>query len=450
MVLLRLERPSGKEIGMMNWFAVHATNVGNSNRLISSDNKGYASYYFEKSKRTDYLSDDTFVGAFAQSNAGDVSPNLWGHPDGVHDYGRMEIIGKKLLDKATELYDNAKTYLRGSVDYRHTFLDFSQDGPLYRDGRACVAAIGLSATGGSKEDGIGLPFIREGMTYGRSWPKFTLMPRDQACHKEKVIVLPTGRLLPYPWTPDILPIQVLRIGNLAFVGLPMEPTTMAGRRIRNASQQVLSEIGVSHVVIAGYANSYAGYITTAEEYAAQHYEGAHTLFGPNTERVFREETVNLARNMRDGADAPSGALPPDIRDATISFIPSVVFDSAPPFKRFGQLHKDARATYTTGETVRVVFWGGHPKNELRIQNTFLEIQKKVGGSWQTIARDNDPSTRYIWQRRFVAYSLIVIEWDIPMAAESGEYRIVHHGNSKSIWLGRISEYRGQSRTFSVN
>ena len=43
-----------------------------------------------------------------------------------------------------------------------------------------------------------------------------------------------------------------------------------------------------------------------------------------------------------------------------------------------------------------------------------------------------------------------IEWDIPETAETGEYRIVHHGNRKSFWFGRISEYRGQSRKFTIN
>ena len=450
MLLLRLERLDGKEIGMINWFAVHATNIGNKNKLISSDNKGYASLLFEKSKGTNYLAEDTFVGAFAQSNAGDVSPNLWGHPDNKHDYERMEIIGNKLLDKATELYSNANIYLSGSVDYRHTFLDFSKKGSIYKDKRACVAAIGLSATGGAKADGIGLPFVREGISFGINWPRITLLPVDQACHKEKVIVLPTGRLIPHPWTPDILPAQIIKIGSLALVGLPVEATTMTGRRIRNAAQSVLSDIGVDNIVFAGYANSYCGYLTTREEYAVQNYEGAHTLFGPNAETAMREEVFKLAQSMRDGTEPSSGKAPPDIRGATVSFIPKVIFDDKPPFKRFGSLHTNAKATYNKGDTVKVVFWGGHPKNNLRTQDTFLKVQKKVGNTWQTIATDNDPRTRYIWQRNFIAYSLITIEWDIPQDVEPGEYKVTHYGNWKTILFGKISEYQGESRTFTVN
>ncbi|MHC4474360.1 MAG: neutral/alkaline ceramidase [Planctomycetota bacterium] len=458
MLLLRLEGMDGKEIGMINWFAVHPTNIGNKNKLISSDNKGYASFYFEKSKKTDYLAENTFVGAFAQSNAGDVSPNLWGHPDGKHDYERMEIIGNKLLDKANKLYDNASTCLSGSLDYRHTYLDFSMNGPICKEGRACVAAIGAPIIGGAEADGIGKPVFEKLIVFVKKHFPNPLSSKDDACHKEKVIALHTGRMLPHPWTPDILPAQIIKIGSLALVGLPVEATTMAGRRIRNAVQAILSEIGVDNVVFAGYANSYCGYITTAQEYAVQNYEGGHTLFGPNSETVFREEAVKLAQGMRDGTDISSATTLPDIRGKTIlsliPFIPGVskpgvIMDDKPPSNQFGSLRTNPKEAYNKGETVSVAFWGGHPKNNLRTQGTFLEIQKKVGDAWQTIARDNDPKTRYIWSRNFIAYSSITIEWDIPQDAEAGEYKIIHHGNWKSI-SQKISEYRGESATFTVN
>lgn len=36
-----------RPLGMLSFFAVHATSMNNSNRLISGDNKGYASLLFE-------------------------------------------------------------------------------------------------------------------------------------------------------------------------------------------------------------------------------------------------------------------------------------------------------------------------------------------------------------------------------------------------------------------
>jgi neutral ceramidase len=48
------------------------------------------------------------------------------------------------------------------------------------------------------------------------------------------------------------------------------------------------------VHVTGYANAYAGYLTTPEEYRAQRYEGAYTLFGPRTLDAFAEVLDGLA------------------------------------------------------------------------------------------------------------------------------------------------------------
>ena len=45
--LLKLTDLEDRPRGMLNWFAVHPTSMNNTNGLISSDNKGYASILFE-------------------------------------------------------------------------------------------------------------------------------------------------------------------------------------------------------------------------------------------------------------------------------------------------------------------------------------------------------------------------------------------------------------------
>ena len=51
--------------------------------------------------------------------------------------------------------------------------------------------------------------------------------------------------------------QVLRIGQLAVVGIPGEISTMAGRRLRAAVLSELEGSGICHAVLAGYANEYS-------------------------------------------------------------------------------------------------------------------------------------------------------------------------------------------------
>jgi len=464
MTVLKLVALTGEEIGMINWFAVHATSMGNKNDLISGDNKGYASYLFENSKGSDYTAGKTFVAAFAQSNEGDASPNINGNGDGggADDFASTAIAGTKQYDKARELYNATTDLLSGGVNYRHAYVDFSNVmvAPQWTDGvnpgRTCPAAIGLSMIAGT-EDGRG--FGKEGWNcdsvkkYTKLWNAFicTASP-TRTCQDPKPVVLETGTLKPRPWTPQILPIQILTIGNLAIVAVPAEFTTMAGRRLRQTVLTRLRDDGIDHVVIAGLSNAYAGYVTTKEEYQAQHYEGASTHFGPWTLAAYQQKFDRLASALKNNLPVDPGPQPPDLSRGLIDVQPNVIFDSKPGGKEFGSVHLDADSAYQCGQTVRVTFWGGHPKNNLKTQSTYLEVQRKNGAAWETVARDWDPETKYIWKRHAIAYSYITIEWTIPDTAQPGVYRIRHDGHWKKnlIIMTPIRPYTGMSREFTVN
>lgn len=87
--LLRLER-EGRVVGVVNWFATHGTSLTNRNLLISGDNKGYRAR----------LGGRGAVGAaFAQTNAGDVSPNVPNATQGPTDdeVENARVIGERQL-----------------------------------------------------------------------------------------------------------------------------------------------------------------------------------------------------------------------------------------------------------------------------------------------------------------------------------------------------------------
>lgn len=460
MTVLRLQRLDGREVGAVAWFAVHPVSMGNDNRLISGDNKGYASYLFEELKGTDYAAADTFVAAFAQTAAGDLSPNLHGNGqgEGANDVQSTEISGRRQFDKARALYEAAQAALVGGVDYRHAFvpMDALWVQPAFTDGvwrRTCEAAVGISMLAGT-EDGRG--FGDEGFScqdVRDLWSAFTCAATTTACQAEKPIVLEMGTVQPYPWTPEVLPLQVVRLGSLALVATPFEPTTMAGRRLREAVQAELAPAGVDRVVIAGLANAYAGYVATREEYAAQHYEGASTHFGPWTLAGYQQEFRRLAAALRTGAAVDPGPTPRDLTCCQTTLQTGVVFDDKPLWVGFGSVYRNVAASYRVGQTARVTFWGGHPKNDPRIQGTFLAVERRVGSSWITVARDHDWETRYRWERNncfpTFACSHATVEWDVPSDAPSGVYRIRHFGNWKSGWDGLIRAYTGTSREFTV-
>ncbi|WBQ04816.1 neutral/alkaline ceramidase [Kribbella sp. CA-293567] len=454
--VLRFQQ-GGNEIGAISWFATHATSITNENTLISPDNKGYAAYRWEHDEKgVRYLDESQgFVAAFPNTNAGDMSPNLnlrAGSGPTEDPLLNEQILGDRQQQAAAQAYNGPRATITGSIDARMRYVDMSavQVAPQYTpDGqphRTCPGVVGASTLAGSVEDGPGIAIIPEGVTN----PFFELLkpfnvdvpPWLISCQSPKLAAVPTGLLQA---TPDIVPIQLVKLGQFYLVAVPGEVTIVAGLRLRRT---VAAEVGVplENVLIQGYANAYSQYVTTPEEYQLQQYEGGSTLFGKYTLPAYQQEFAGLARALEAGTPVAAGTHPPKPATAELNLQTGVVFDSPPLFKSFGQVLTDAAPQYQRGATVAVSFVTGHPKNNLHRNGTFLEVQRQVGGQWQRVADDGDWDTRYQWARTGVADSKATITWK---ATEPGTYRILHHGDSKAL-NGTITPFTGMSRTFTVS
>ena len=108
--------------------------------------------------------------------------------------------------------------------------------------------------------------------------------------------------------PRIAPIAIAELAGHALVTLPAELTTVAGAQVRDAVADALGRGAPSpdhpgrQVVIVGLANEYLQYVATADEYALQAYEGASTLYGPQSAVFLADQASCLARVLR----APNG------------------------------------------------------------------------------------------------------------------------------------------------
>ena len=109
-------------------------------------------------------------------------------------------------------------------------------------------------------------------------------------------------VLPQSSFPRVLPVQVLRIGPVLLVGLPFEVTVESGRRVAREVMAAWDDPAVERTVVSSVANEYSGYVATAEEYARQHYEGAHTLYGPGTQAFLAAAAAQLAGRMSSGGN----------------------------------------------------------------------------------------------------------------------------------------------------
>ncbi|MFH1811046.1 MAG: neutral/alkaline non-lysosomal ceramidase N-terminal domain-containing protein [Pseudomonadota bacterium] len=395
MVMLRFDDEQGQPIGSVNWFAVHCTSVHRDNTLLHPDNKGLAADMLETHVRRRQQAAD-YVAAFAQGACGDVSPNFrWHQGRGLmvgavdDDVEAARLNASLQLDKARELLDGDKAQeLSPNLDGALLHGDFScmEVEPRFGGGKArhtAPAEIGFRMIIGTDEGpglplrlapwfeaaarGVGalqragdrlnkvlgrgngghrqgnkIPFITTGKgrggkllgTYPLRWPFPLPAGTDPfvAHHKQ---VGARGGIGDLPWTPQVLPAQILIIGELALAAVPSEFTTVSGHRLRQSLLERLRERGVRDVVIAGYSNSYAGYVTTPEEYALQGYEASSTHFGPWTlgahqtlfDRVARRLLVDPELRPQD-----LGAVTPRFDDDELSRR-AYSLDTAPPMAR---------------------------------------------------------------------------------------------------------------------
>ncbi len=460
MTVLKFVDDSGA-IGMLNWYPLHPTAMNFYNHLVSGDHKGFAALKMEREHGVTYASDADFVAAFAQSDPGDVTPNtnLDNTGPGATDVETTRIMGERQLLVAQKLFREADEQLAGPIDARRIYVDFSdyRIQPRYTGGgvqHTCPSAYGYSFAGGSTEDGGGHFLFREGMLEQSLWldwlvrvvtgvPRWTETVR--ACQAPKPILFETGSGDP-PLQSQIHSVTLARIGQFVLLALPAEVTTMAGRRLRNAVQGELGD-WARHVELAGYANGYAGYVTTPEEYQLQQYEGGHTLHGRWSLPAYQQVSGQLAAALESGAAVADTVRYDDWRGKSEGLpLPGTAADLPPGSTRPGDSLPMDKREFERGDTVLVQFWSANPTAHYTTGNSFLAVEHRTSAGWQRIADDGDWSTRVRWRLEDGAY-IAQVSWEVPDDALTGDYRIMHYGfdASGAAFAGASQSFRYQAR-----
>ena len=496
----------GKNLGVLTWFPVHGTSMLGNNTLVTGDNKGVAAILFEQAVRDSEDADEGFVAGFSQANVGDTSPNVLGAycEDGSGEMCNFEDstcggktgpchgrgpkfrqkdegasscyeIGKRQFEGAKSLYDemaeSGKPVRGPGVKSLHAFHDFSNLSFEHPNGSTvstCPAALGYSFAAGTTDGPGAFDFKQNNTGSPNANPVWSVVrgflrepsEEQKACHHSKPILLDVGEIEnPYLWTPNIVDVQLLRVGQFIIIVSPGEATTMAGRRWKEAvhSSAVRSALTAGEdpiVVLGGPANSYTHYIATEEEYGIQRYEGASTLYGPHTLNAHINLTTSYLPYLDSSStsDPPRGPDPPIHINESLSFITGVAFDRAPFFKSFGDVLSDVESFYPPGSTASVTFVGANPRNDLRLEDTYAAVEKIDGsGRWVQVRNDDDWSLIFRWRRTnsVLATSEVEITWEIEDDAERGQYRIRYFGAHKTPIGGAIKQFEGVSSTFGV-
>jgi neutral ceramidase len=256
--------------GAMVFFAVHPTALDPGAPLYSPDIFGYAS---EELKRR---WGGAIVGYFNGAE-GDVTTRRT-----VRDLADVAVLGERLARETARIRSGTPTAVESPpVGVSSRLVDVSRKAQR-RCGPAALADVPITGTavfGGAEGDRT--------ILYDLGWRDGVRgKPGDGQGDKMPALDSPLVRPIrltkdfaPPEMFPRALPLSVVGIGPLRALAVPFEVSTAQGMALREA----VGGAGARHgeVELIGVANEFGYYVATEDEYAAQDYMGAATLWGPH-------------------------------------------------------------------------------------------------------------------------------------------------------------------------
>lgn len=296
LTLLRIDQRTDegnfRPAGALSFFSIHGTAIPAFTRPYHADVWAWLARGLEHHIRRAYDTPFDPVHGTAQATHGDNTP-AW--RPGERGQRAARRIGQELGEAAVELFASLDGRLSDELT---TAVATRQTDLLERPGNQgqglCARAlVGAAVVGGARGDEVFpisyLPWLEEG------WPRqiFT-----GGCQGSKQWMLSKLQLLlPKQDMPHEAVFQILRINDLVLAPVPWEVTFESGNRMRAGIRAQLPDERDWLVEISSVANGYFGYATTAEEYSAQHYEGAHNLYGPGTTEFLTRFSARLTEDL---------------------------------------------------------------------------------------------------------------------------------------------------------
>lgn len=445
----------GRDVGLINWYGLHATSFGHEHTLIDGDHKGWSSWRMESERGTLHREAENapFVAAFATAPQGDITPNAGLEPKTGPGYANEALSAQMLGDRQIEATRGELVDISGNrIRNRHTWVDmrnveirgeFTPDGTAQRTG---PAILGAAFAASSQEDGGGLdiPIFNEGERGGTPWVKELndiTVPGDwKKVHGNKEMLLPLGYV--DGMIQQVLMFSVTQIAGLTIITNSMEPTSMAGYRMRKHVAKVLG-VPLETVVCQGYTSGYAHYVATPEEYDNQDYEGGATIFGRHELCAMVQVYDELARSLRDESQLDPGAPAGDLT----GWIPKSLagrpgIDRPAWGTKFGDVITATRQV-AAGDTTSVTFSFANPNSDLRRGVGYHTITDASGA---IVADDFHASTII----EFVKTADVVnarISWDTG-GVSPGTYTVTVEGVSRAIG-GELTPFKGAAEVVVV-
>jgi neutral ceramidase len=276
-------RRNDMRIGVMVFYAMHPTVLDPEAPVNSSDFAGVA---VSRLEREWSLSSTPVTVGFFNGAEGDIVARR----DKRDVRGVIEIATEFAKSVNASLKTHADPLPMGAIDTRREFIRAEHScGPDNRVALTKKPVVGAAALGGGEDD--------RSVLYALGW-KDGARTRAHDGQGPKLPAL-DSELLPFIKVTSAfgpprvfmreLPLQFIRIGPFSVAALPAELSTAAGVMIR---EQLAAP---DPFVIIGLANEYTNYVATPDEYGAQDYMAASTLWGPYEGPVFACRLQALAK-----------------------------------------------------------------------------------------------------------------------------------------------------------
>ncbi len=245
--VLRLDRADGSPLAIWFSHATHPVTFGAENVRFSADFPGVA---VETVRRLEPGGSADFVGLFAQGCCGDINPRRRGGLEEARTSGR--ILGAAAALAAEESAPVEATPLAAAMET----LALPTLPPGVEEARAMMErhAARLETLRAEGAD----PYRLRHPEAMIAWAEAALTAAERS---------PEERMLPFP-------VQALRLGPVAIVGL-------AGEVFVRIGQAIVHRSPFPHTVALGYSNGLLGYVPTADAYPLGGYEvnDAYRYFG---------------------------------------------------------------------------------------------------------------------------------------------------------------------------
>jgi neutral ceramidase len=313
--MLRIDRVTTEgtqPLGVWTNFPIHGTVIGPDNDLYDADCHGAAERYLEAAIRSRHALADSelVIHALTSGTAGDAAPAFLRQ---VRGSAEAERLGRQIAVSALDLFRRLDDSLSEIIQIQRAYREISLRNTLASTGGAELSPpqLGFPVMGGTEDGYSLLHFLWPGAEGSRAKAAdvevggigFALLAGPLSWNGEdsaKVLAAAGlhDHLLPELGFPRLMTLQTMRVGGLLLVAIPGEITTKMGLAVaRKCSSAASAFPEVRHSAIVSLANQYMSYFTTPTEYNAQHYEGAHSIWGQHAGEFIADELSALVEQM---------------------------------------------------------------------------------------------------------------------------------------------------------